>query len=83
MKDELAEKILAKTMNWTSETLSEELYHLQVMSSMKYDEYQQFSNGKQFIEILALWLRRFTEEERQTAYEFVKDNLIFISEWEM
>lgn len=83
MKDQLAEKILAKTMNWDHDTLKNELYGLQVMSAFKYDSYQQFSSGKQFVESLALWLKRFPQEDRQCAYMFVKENIVFISEREM
>ena len=83
MKDSLAEKILAKTMDWDNETLRQELNRLQIMSALKYDQYQQFSNGKQFIESLALWLKRFSKDDRQEAYLFVKQNLVFISEREM
>ena len=83
MKDSLAEKILAKTMDWDNETLRQELNRLQIMSALKYDQYQQFSNGKQFIESLALWLKRFSKDDRQEAYLFVKENLVFISEREM
>lgn len=83
MKDQLAEKILAKTMNWDYDTLKDELYGLQVMSTFKYDSYQQFSSGKQFIESLALWLKRFPQKDRQCAYMFVKENIVFISEREM
>lgn len=83
MKDRLAEKILAKTMKWDALTLQNELSILQTMSSLKYDEYQQFINGKQFIESLALWLKRFEEKDRQLVYAFVRDHIIFVSEQEM
>ena len=83
MKEDLAKRILAKTLNWDPLVLEDELHLLQMMASLKYDEYQQFSNGKRFLESLALWLRRFHEEERQQAYDFIKNNLIFISEREM
>lgn len=84
MKDVLAEKILAKIMNWDASKLRNELADLQIMAELKYDTYQQYTHGKRFIECLALWLKRFdTEQERQTAYEFVKKNMIFISETEM
>ena len=83
MKDRLAEKILAKTMKWDALTLKNELSILQTMSALKYDEYQQFINGKQFIESLALWLERFEEKDRQLVYAFVRDHIIFISEQEM
>lgn len=84
MKDRLAEKILAKTLGWNHQILQEELHQLQVMSAFKYDAYQQFTNGKQFIESLALWLKRFdSQEDRQHAYSFIKENIVFISEREM
>ena len=36
-----------------------------------------------FIESLAVWLSIFETDERMTAYSFVKDRLIFVSEAEM
>jgi hypothetical protein len=57
---------------------------LQDFARYKYDEYQQFSPGRRFIESLALWLRQFkTGAERRIAYNFVRQRVIFISNAEM
>lgn len=84
MKDELAQVLLAKVMDWTDEEDAAERPYLQVMAAHKYDEYQQFSPGMRFIESLALWLEQFqTVEERKAAYDFVKSRIVFISHAEM
>lgn len=85
MKSELAETILKSVMNWADPgTISSELQEIQVMSEIKYDDYQQYTHGMRYVENLALWLRGFDNpEEREIAYNFIKNNLIFISEEEM
>ncbi len=84
MKDALAEKLLARIMDWTAEDVASQRRDLQVISSMKYNDYQQFAPGMRFVESLALWLQQFeTKEERICAYDFVRRRLIFISELEM
>lgn len=80
MRIGLAEKLLVKVMNWTPAEVATERPLIQAMANFKYDEYQQFSTGIRFIESLARWLNQFdTSEERTTAYNFIKSNLIFIS----
>lgn len=84
MRDRLAEELLARVLQWTSEDVAQERPLIQALAAYKYDEYQQFSTGSRFIESLALWLDQFaTPEERRTAYEFVKARLIFCSSAEM
>ncbi len=84
MKDNLAELLLVKIMEWSPEEIAQERPYLQDFARYKYDEYQQFSPGMRFIESLAVWLKNFkTVEERRTAYAFVKNRLIFISQEEM
>lgn len=84
MRDELAEALLAKVMNWSDEEKAQERPVLQDFARYKYDEYQQYAPGRRFIESLALWLRRFqTLEERRVAYEFFRSRLVFISTAEM
>jgi hypothetical protein len=84
MRDELAEALLAKVMNWSDEEKARERPILQDLALYKYDEYQQYAPGRRFIESLALWLRQFeTLEERRTAYDFVRNRVIFISTAEM
>lgn len=80
MKKELAEALLAKIMDWTDQEKARERARLETFASYKYDEYQQFSPGRRFIESLALWLAQFdVGSERRTAYDFVCDQLIFFS----
>ncbi len=84
MRAELAETLLAKVMNWSEEEKARERPILQDLARYKYDEYQQYAPGRRFIESLALWLRQFqTLNERRTAYDFVRNRVIFISTAEM
>ena len=85
MKSELAETILKNTMqHWDVHKQSEETASVQIISEIKYDDYQQYTHGMRYIESLALWLRQFEkEDERDIAYSFIKNHLVFISEEEM
>ncbi len=84
MKKELAENLLAKIMGWDDEAKARERARLEVLAAYKYDQYQQFTPGRRFLESLALWLRQFSDgEERDVAYNFVRHRLIFISDDEM
>ena len=80
MKSALAETLLAKIMEWTQEEVTKEIPFLIAVANFKYNEYQQFSPGIRFIESLAQWLIQFeTKEEKDLAYAFVKNQLIFLS----
>lgn len=80
MKTELAEKLLIKIMDWTPDQVSKERPLLQALAQLKYDDYQQFSTGTRFIESLVKWLSQFdSSEEKQIAYNFIKNQLIFVS----
>lgn len=84
MRDALAERLLAAVMNWTPEDVARERPVLQALAALKYDEYQQFSPGMRFVESLARWLGQFSEQaEREAAYRFVLDRLVFLSHAEM
>ena len=84
MRDTLAERLLAEVMQWNPEDLAKELPYLQALASIKYDEYQQFSPGMRFLESLAMWLDQFEKkDERDTAYLFVRSQLVFISNEEL
>lgn len=84
MRQELAETLLAKVMNWDSVRFGEEYARLNRLALLKYDEYQQFSPGRKFIESLGLWLRQFeTASEREIAYEWMIGRIVFISNIEM
>ncbi|MCP9749494.1 hypothetical protein [Ferruginibacter sp. HRS2-29] len=79
MRSILAEKLLIKVMNWSAEEVAQERPLIQAMANLKYDEYQQFSPGIRFTESLAQWLSQFDSKEREYAYSFIKENLIFIT----
>lgn len=80
MKEELALELLALVMDWKEDRVVEELPRLDRMARFKYDEYQQFGPGQKFLEALCLWLKQFgTNAERETAYAFVRDRVVFIS----
>ena len=84
MRKDLAESLLAKIMGWSDDEKAAERAYLESFASYKYDEYQQFSPGRRFIESLALWLNQFDEgADRRAAYDFVRRRLIFISNNEM
>jgi hypothetical protein len=80
MKQKLAEQLLAYYLEWNDEVAQDEIKYLQFMARLKYDHYHNFEPGMRFIASLAMWLSQFkTIEERQSAYNFVKTKLIFIS----
>ena len=84
MRDFLAERLLVKIMEWSPEEISDERPLLQALASFKYDNYQQFSTGIRFIESLVRWLNQFEyPAERKVAYNFIKNQLIFISNEQM
>ena len=85
MNSELAENLLRKVMGEAAEAdFPEQLGTLRSLALYKYDEYQQYAPGRQFIESLALWLVQFAApEERQHALGFIRERLVFISDHEM
>jgi len=85
MKYELAEAILTEAMrHWDINKKVDETRDIQIISELKYDDYQQFTHGMRYIESLALWLRQFkSAADKDLAYDLIKNNLIFISVEEM
>src|SRR5436190_16947564 len=78
MRDQLAERLLARVMGWSAEDVARERPVLQAMAAYKYDEYQQFSPGMRFVESFALSLSGLrTPDEKAIFYEFVKKRLFF------
>lgn len=70
-------------MEWSDEEFRDEFAWLSLMSRMKYDDYQEFIAGTRFVESLADWLQQFSQEDRRTAYQFIRSKLLFFSEAEM
>jgi hypothetical protein len=83
MKQDQALRLLAEIMGWSNEVCSREYAWLRLISRLKYDSYRDYSAGVLFVESLADWLQQFAVAERQAAYDFVRQHLIFLSPPEM
>lgn len=84
MRDRLAEHLIAEVMDWSDEDMARERPILQSLAAFKYDEYQKFIPGMRFIESFAIWLGQFDRrEQREIAYRFIRERLIFRSTSEM
>ncbi|KPV54934.1 hypothetical protein SE17_00725 [Kouleothrix aurantiaca] len=83
MRQELALRILSEVMHWDTSKSREEFTWLRLMSRLKYNRYQDFLAGARFIESLVDWLQQFEHADRATAYEFVRNHLVYVSHAEM
>lgn len=84
MHDQNAAKLLAQVMSWQDfADVSAILDPLQLLAAYKYDRYQQFGPGRRFIESLALWIKQFDPQDRQSALDFVLQRLVYFSDEEM
>lgn len=84
MKDLLAERLLGTVLGWSEPDHGRERPVLTALARLKYDEYQQYTPGMKFIESFAFWLNQFEKvQERQIAYKFIRNRLIFLSSQEM
>ena len=70
-------------MDWSDHQAREEIQWLRFIARLKYDSYRDFQAGMRFIESLAKWLQQFEPEERKTAYNFVRNSLVYIGPSEM
>jgi hypothetical protein len=84
MRDQNAQQLLAKVMEWQDEaTVRKYVPSLQLLADYKYDNYQRFGPGKRFIESLALWLDQFSQADRQAALDLVVEKLVYFSDTEL
>lgn len=85
MNDRMALSLLAEVMGWPDDqaTATQEYAWLRMMSAVKYDGYSYFRAGVRFLESLATWLKQFDPADRQVAYDFIKNRLVYISLPEM
>lgn len=86
MKLEIAEALLQRVLEKSSipdERIDVYRKFFQRMAKYKYDNYEQYATGMRFIEKLALWLDQFDDNDRETAIDFVKNRLVFVSQSEM
>ena len=85
MNAEVAERLLRAVMGDPAEAqFADQLSVLRSLANYKYDEYQQYAPGREFIAYLASWLFQFQDlEERRNALRFVQERLIYVSDLEM
>ena len=84
MNQDLGLKILGRIMQWDDDRARREFAWLRLMARLKYDGYRDFQAGMRFIESLVTWLQQFKQlQERETAYAFVRDTLVYIGPREM
>jgi hypothetical protein len=83
MKQMIGLRILSDIMEWKEDRSRKEFAWLQLMSRLKYDGYRDFVAGMRFIESLADWLQQFEQAERQAAYDFVRNHLVYIGPGEI
>lgn len=84
MKHELAFTLIGKQLEWSDANFAREFRELQLMINHKYDSYQGFHPATRFHVALLNWLSQFPDlDQRQTAYAFIKNRLIFVSQREM
>ncbi len=83
MRTKLAQRLLARVMEWDETRLLQEQDVIQTLADYKYDSYEGFDSGVKFIESLAQWLSQFDKDDRPTAYRLLRDHLIYVSRAEM
>jgi len=83
MKQDLALRVLGEVMAWAEDRAREEFAWLLLMARLKYDGYNDYRAGARFIESLADWLQQFDRSERESAYEFIRHNLVYIDPAQM
>ena len=85
MNPDVAERLLRAVLGDAAEAdFPDQLGVLRSLATYKYDDYQQYAPGRQFMESLALWLAQFSDsDERRTALQFVRERLMYVSDIEM
>ena len=85
MNPEVAENLLRTAMGEpTDSDFANQLAVLRSQARYKYDAYEQYAPGRQFIAYLARWLQQFDEmAERRSALRFVQERLIYFSDVEL
>jgi len=83
MNQNLALRVLGNVMNWDESRSREEFNWLRTISRFKYDGYRGFLAGARFVENLVYWLQQFDTTERETAYGFVRRQLVYVSSAQM
>lgn len=84
MKQELARRFLSQLMGWDAQRARSEFAWLDLISRLKYDSYRGYFAGARFVESLLDWLQQFEgASERDIAYKFVRERLVFVGSSEL
>jgi hypothetical protein len=83
MNQTLGLRLLGEVMQWSDEQARDEFRWLKLMSRFRYDGYEDFRAGVRFLERLSVWLQQFKPEDRETAYQFIKNRLVYLGPAEM
>jgi len=78
MNQDLGLRMLSEIMKWQDDRAQSEFDWLRLMARWQYDGYQDFLAGVRFIESFAAWLQQFAPCDRETAYNFVRNKLVYI-----
>jgi hypothetical protein len=79
MHERLALRLLRRIMKWNEEIATREYAWVRLLARFKYDGYGDYVAGVHFAESLAGWLSQFEQSDRQAAYDFIKNHLIYFS----
>lgn len=80
MKRELALRLLESILpGWEEGQLKALFDNLNTLAEYKYNHYEMYQPGRLFFENLYLWLKSFSEADRNVALRFVQQQLIYIS----
>lgn len=83
MNQRLGLRLLGAVMKWSDEQARDEFRWLKLMSRFRYDDYEDFRAGVRFIERLSVWLQQFSQDDRNTAYQFIKNRLVYLGPAQM
>jgi hypothetical protein len=83
MKAQLGNRLLADLLDWDNVRATQEFAWLETLVEYKYDHYQGYGPGSRFYVNLLSWINQFELADRDIAYKFIKNNLIFINQREM
>ena len=84
MQKDLSKRLLSAVLGWSDEEIEKYSQLIGNLAELKYDEYQQYKPGSRFVENLCAWLNQFDKgAERNTAFRFLLNHLVFISISEM
>jgi hypothetical protein len=83
VNQDLGLRLLGQIMAWSDERARDEFQWIRLMSRLKYDGYEAFRAGARFVESLCVWLQQFKQADREAAYSFIREKLMYISPAEM